>query len=413
MSENNVKKPELLMPAGSPELLRVVIEYGADAVYLGDETMSLRAKAKNFTIPEIKEAIRYAHERGVKVYVAANIFAHNKDLRNAMKLFLLLKPTPPDALIISDPGVFSLAKSLVPEIPVHISTQANNTNFGTYMFWHEQGVNRVVAARELTLEELKEIREQTDDMEIEAFVHGAMCISYSGRCLISNFLTGRDANQGACTHPCRWSYALMEEQRPGEYMPVFEDERGTYLYHSKDLCMIDSIPELIDAGIASFKVEGRMKNALYAATVARAYRMAIDDYFEDPEKYYKNLDWYEDEVRKITNRSYCTGFYFGAPGPEGQVYDSSEYFKEYTYLGTIETGEDGRPYFIQKNKFLVGDSIEVIRPDGTNTPVKVLGLKNEAGESVDSAPHASEKLYPDLGIELKPYDIMRMKTKED
>ena len=403
-----MKKPELLMPAGSLENLKVAITYGADAVYLGDETMSLRAMAHNFTIDEIREGVKWAHERGAKVYVAANIFAHNEDLAKAMKLFLLLKDIQPDGAIISDPGVFSLAQKLMPNVPVHISTQANNTNFATYDFWYNQGVRRVVSARELSLAELAEIRENIpDDMEIESFVHGAMCISYSGRCLISNFLTGRDANQGACTHPCRWSYALVEESRPGEYMPVFEDERGTYLYHSKDLCMIDHIPDLVNAGVNSFKVEGRMKNALYAATVASAYRKAIDDYFEDPDKYEANKDKYLDEVKKSSNRTFITGFYYGKPGPESQMYDGSEDYAEKTYLGTIHISDDGRPAFVQKNKFCVGDEIEVIRPGEEPITTTVKALINEKGEAVDSAPHASETLYPDLGIELKDFDMMR------
>ena len=402
-----MNKPELLMPAGSLEVLKTVITYGADAVYLGGETMGLRAKAKNFTIPEIREGVEFAHAHGAKVYITANIFAHNKDLRPAMKFFLLLKNIQPDGFIISDPGVFSLAKSLCPEIPIHISTQANNTNYGTYLFWYEQGVRRVVSARELSLNELREIRAQIpEDMEIESFVHGAMCISYSGRCLISNFLTGRDANQGECTHPCRWRYHLVEETRPGEYMPVFEDERGTYLYNSKDMCMIEHIPELIDAGITSFKVEGRMKTALYAATVARAYRTAIDDYMADPETYFRKLPWYQEEVRKCTTRKFCTGFYFGKPDQDSQIYDSNTYSKDYVYLGTIEM-EEGKPFLLQKNKFSVGEELEIMRPDGSNIPATVRAIVNEDGENQESAPHPGQKIYPDLGVELKAYDILR------
>lgn len=400
------KKPELLMPAGSPELLKVAVHYGADAVYLGDETMSLRAKAQNFSVPEIRQAVEYAHAHGVKVYVAANIFAHNSDLAKAMKLFLQLKPIQPDALIISDPGVFSLARSLVPEIPVHISTQANNTNFATYDFWYRQGVRRVVAARELTLDELASIRENIPgDMEIEAFVHGAMCISYSGRCLISSFLTGRDANQGACTHPCRWSYSLMEESRPGEYMPVEEDERGTYLYHSRDLCMVDRLDDVIASGVDSLKVEGRMKNALYAATVARAYRHAIDDLSIDPEIYRDNAPGYLEEVSKCSNRTFCTGFYYGRPGSEAQVYDSTKTRTEYVYLGTLMK-EDGRNAFIQKNKFSVGDEIELVRPDET-VSAHVLSMTDEDGASMESCPHASRKVYIELDCECRELDIMR------
>lgn len=402
-----IKKPELLMPAGSLELLKVAVNYGADAVYLGDNTMSLRAAAKNFSIDDIKEGVKYAHDRGAKVYVATNIFAHNEDLGKAMKLFLLLKNIKPDGVIISDPGVFSLAKKLIPEIPAHISTQANNTNYATYDFWYEQGVRRVVSARELSIVELKGISENIpDDMEIESFIHGAMCISYSGRCLISNFLTGRDANQGACTHPCRWSYNLVEESRPGEFMPVFEDERGTYLYHSKDLCMIDHIPELVDAGVNSFKVEGRMKNALYVATVASTYRRAIDDYFESPDKYEANKADYMKEICKSSNRTFCTGFYFGKPGPDSQLYDGSDTLTEYIYLGTI-FDDEGRSAFIQKNKFAVGDEVEILRPGEGYITATLKSLENEKGQKVESAPHASEKLYPDFGVELKPFDIMR------
>lgn len=405
------RRPELLMPGGSLELLKTAVNYGADAVYIGDETMSLRAAAQNFTVPEIREGVEYAHERGKKVYVAANIFAHNDDLAKAMKLFLQLKSIMPDGLIISDPGVFNLARKLVPEIPVHISTQANNTNFATYDFWYEAGVRRVVSARELTLSEIRQIRENIpDDMEIESFVHGAMCISYSGRCLISSFLTGRDANRGACTHPCRWSYALMEESRPGEYMPVYEDGRGTYLYHSKDLCMIEHIPDLIGAGIDSFKIEGRMKNALYLATVTAAYRRAIDDYFESPEKYEANKQSYLSEILKTGNRTFCTGFYFGDPGAEAQVYENSKNHTDYIYLGTIFT-EEGRPYFIQKNKFSAGDTIEVLRPFSAPRTAKVLSIETEGGEAVKSCPHASQKLYLTLDTELKDYDIMRMPRK--
>ena len=408
MEQRPKKKPELLMPAGSLELLKTVITYGADAVYLGGETMGLRAKAKNFTIPEMKEGIAFAHAHGAKVYVTANIFAHNKDMRPALKFMLQMKDyVKPDALIISDPGVYSLAKQVCPDIERHISTQANNTNWGTYLFWHEQGAKRVVSARELNLLELAEIRDQIpEDMEIETFVHGAMCISYSGRCLISNYLTGRDANQGACTHPCRWKYALMEETRPGEYMPVFEDERGTYLYNSKDLCMIEHVPELFDAGIDSWKVEGRMKTALYAATVARAYRQAIDDYYEDPERYYRRLEWYRQEVNKCTTRKFTTGFFFGKPDSDSQIYDNNTYSKDWVYLGTVQMDE-GRPFITQKNKFLVGDTLELMRPDGSNIPVQVLGLADEEGNSVDSAPHPGQKLFITLTTEPEEFDILR------
>ena len=299
MLENG--KPELLVPASSLEVLKVAVIYGADAVYIGGDLYGLRAKAKNFSMEEMGEGIAFAHARGKRVFVTANITAHNRDLEGIRGYFHELKEIGPDALIISDPGVFAIAREVCPEIEVHISTQANNVNFGTYLFWHQQGARRVVSARELTLEEIKEIRKNIpEELEIETFIHGAMCISYSGRCLLSNYFTGRDANLGACTHPCRWKYYLMEENRPGEYLPVEENERGTYIFNSKDLCMIEHIPDLVEAGIDSFKIEGRMKTALYVADVARTYRQAIDDYFISPELYESRREYYRQEISKCT-----------------------------------------------------------------------------------------------------------------
>ena len=401
----------MLIPAGSLDVLKTAVIYGADAVYLGGEAFGLRAKAKNFTNEEIKEGIAFAHERGVKVYITANILAHNEDLAGVEAYFEELKEIKPDALIISDPGVFAIAKRVIPDMEIHISTQANNTNYGTYLFWRQLGAKRVVSARELSLREIKEIRERIpEDMEIESFIHGAMCISYSGRCLLSNFLVGRDANQGACTHPCRWKYSIVEETRPGEYMPVFENERGTYIFNSKDLCMIEHIPEMIDAGIDSFKIEGRMKAVLYVATVARTYRKAIDDYQKDPALYQANLDWYREEIAKCTYREFTTGFYFGKPDSNAQIYENNTYVKNYTYLGTVEeVREDGCCRIEQKNKFSVGEEIEVMKPDGRNIMVTVKSITNEENEAQESAPHPKQILYVDLGTELEVYDILRRK----
>ena len=409
-----MRKTELLIPAGSLDVLKTAVIYGADAVYLGGEAFGLRAKAKNFTNEEIKEGIRFAHDHGVKVYITANILAHNDDLAGVEKYFEELKTIRPDALIISDPGVFAIARRVLPEMELHISTQANNTNYGTYLFWHQLGAKRVVSARELSLKEIREIREHIpEDMEIESFIHGAMCISYSGRCLLSNFFTGRDANQGACTHPCRWKYSVVEETRPGEYMPVYENERGTYIFNSKDLCMIEHVPEMIDAGIDSFKIEGRMKTALYVATVARTYRKAIDDYLESPEKYRANMEWYKEEIGKCTYREFTTGFYFGKPTSETQIYDSNTYVKNYIYLGTVEE-RDGRGFakIEQKNKFSVGETIEIMKPDGRNISVLVRGIYTEDGESQESAPHPKQILYIDLDGEAEQYDILRKKETE-
>ena len=380
---------ELLIPASSLEVLKIAVIYGADAVYIGGEVFGLRAKAKNFSMEDMAEGIQFAHEHGVKVYVTANILAHNGDLEGVREYFTQLKEIKPDALIISDPGIYTIAKEICPEIERHISTQANNTNYGTYQFWWNQGAKRVVTARELSLNEIAEIRKNIpDEMEIETFVHGAMCISYSGRCLLSNYFTGRDANQGACTHPCRWKYAVVEEKRPGEYLPVYENERGTYIFNSKDLCMIEHIPELIEAGIDSFKIEGRMKTALYVATVARTYRKAIDDYLTSPEKYKENMDWYLEQISNCTYRQFTTGFFFGKPSEESQIYDNNTYIKEYTYLGIVgERNGEGLYQIEQRNKFSVGEQIEVMKPDGRNIPVTVKRIVDEDGNEMESAPH--------------------------
>ena len=406
------RHPELLIPASSLEVLKTAVIFGADAVYIGGEAFGLRAKAKNFSLEDMKEGIAFAHAHDVKVYVTANILAHNGDLDGVRTYFEELKEIGPDALIIADPGVFDIAKEVCPEIERHISTQANNTNYGTYNFWYRQGASRVVSARELSLQELKELRAKIPaDLEIETFVHGAMCISYSGRCLLSNYFTGRDANQGACTHPCRWKYAVVEETRPGEYMPVYENERGTYIFNSKDLSMIEHIPELIDAGIDSLKIEGRMKTALYVATVARTYRKALDDYQKDPELYRKNMPWYLDQISNCTYRQFTTGFFFGKPDSESQIYDSNTYIKEYTYLGIVGEVKDGLIQIEQRNKFSVGETIEIMKPDGRNVEAKVVRIVNQDGEEQENAPHPKQILFVELSEQADVYDLLRRQEK--
>ena len=403
------RKLELLIPASNLEVLKVAVMYGADAVYIGGEAFGLRAKAKNFSLEDMKEGIEFAHARGCKVYVTANILAHNYDLEGAREYFQELKQIGPDALIISDPGMFTIAKEVWPEVDIHISTQANNTNYLTYQFWWKQGAKRVVSARELSLKEIRQIRDNIpDEMEIESFMHGAMCISYSGRCLLSSFMAGRDANRGECTHPCRWKYSVVEEQRPGQYMPVYENERGTYIFNSKDLCMIEHIPEMLDAGIDSFKIEGRMKTALYVATVARTYGLAIDEYLKDPELYRSRIPFYKSEISKCTYRQYTTGFFFGKPDENTQIYDTNTYVKEYTYLGVVgEINSSGLYGIEQRNKFSVGEEIEVMKPDGDNITVTVKRITDESGKDMESAPHPKQKLFVDLGIKLDEYDILR------
>lgn len=407
-----MREPELLVPASSLEVLKVAVIFGADAVYIGGEAFGLRAKAKNFSMEDMGEGIAFAHARDVKVYVTANILAHNEDLEGVRKYFEELKNIKPDGLIISDPGVFQIAKEVCPEIERHISTQANNTNYGTFNFWYQQGAKRVVTARELSLEEIRSIRTHIpDDLEIETFIHGAMCMSYSGRCLLSNYLTGRDANRGACTHPCRWKYSIVEESRPGEYMPVYENERGTFIFNSKDLCMIEHLPDILNAGIDSLKIEGRMKTALYVATVARTYRKAIDDYRKDPELYQQNMPWYQEQISNCTYRQFTTGFFYGKPTDEAQIYDNNTYIQEYIYLGII--GErDERGYYSteQRNKFCVGEEIEIMKPDGRNIPATVRAIFDDEGNPMESAPHSKQKLWIDLTHEMDAFDILRKKA---
>lgn len=404
-----IKRPELLIPASSLEVLKLGIRYGADAVYIGGDLYSLRAKAKNFSKEEMTEGIKYAHEHEKKVYITANITAHNKDLEGVSNYFKELKEIKPDALIISDPGVFMIAKKVCPEIEIHISTQANNVNYADFNFWYNLGAARVVSARELSMSELSEIRKNIpSDKEIETFIHGAMCMSYSGRCLLSNYMTGRDANQGACTHPCRWKYYLVEENRPGEYMPVEENDRGTYIFNSKDLCMIDHIPELIKSGIDSFKIEGRMKTALYVATVARTYRKAINDWLDSPETYEKNKSWYSKEIRKCTYRKYTTGFFFGKPDENSQIYDNNTYITGCKYLGYIDRVEpDGVAVFEQKNKFAVGDIIEIMKPDGRNFEGTVINMWDEEGMEISVCPHPQSIIKIKFDVPVEKMDIMR------
>lgn len=406
----NKIKPELLAPAGDLEKLKIAVLYGADAVYIGGEAYSLRAKAKNFDKEAMAEGIRFAHEHGAKVYVTANIFAHNADFEGMADYFKEIYELGADAVLISDLGVFAVAREAAPDLEIHVSTQANNTNYQSARMWYQLGARRVVVARELSLREIREIREKIPaDMEIEAFVHGAMCISYSGRCLLSNYLSGRDANKGACAHPCRWKYHLVEETRPGEYMPIEENERGTYIYNSKDLCMIDHIPDLIDAGVVSLKIEGRMKTPFYVGTVIKAYRQAIDDYFEDPAKYEQKREYYLDEVSKASHRDYTTAFYYGRPDGNQQVYTNNSYIRPYDFIGVVQEASDAEGYawIEQRNKFSVGEEIEVMPAKGPSFSMTVTEIYNEAGESVESAPHPQEKLRVNFSQPVQPFDMMR------
>lgn len=389
-----MNKLELLAPAGDLEKLKIAVDYGADAVYFGGELFSLRAGAGNLTIDEIREGVAYAHEHDCKCHMALNIIAHNEDLEPLKEYVQTLQGIPIDAFIVSDPAVIMLLRETFPDAQIHLSTQANTTNYLTASMWHQFGVQRIVLARELTMDEIREIRTKTPpELELEAFVHGAMCISYSGRCLLSNFMTGRDANRGACAHPCRYKYRLEEEKRPGEYWPVEEDARGTYIFNSKDLCMLQHIPELAEAGIASLKIEGRMKSIFYIAHVVKAYRQAIDAYYADPEHYQYNEDWFR-ELCKASHREFTTGFYFHKPNAEDQNYLTSDYTRDYSFVGLVKDydAETGIATVEQRNKMSVGDTVEVFGPTGDYFTQTIGSMTDEEGTPVDSAPHPQQIL---------------------
>ncbi len=390
-----MKKVELLAPAGNLYKLKIAIKYGADAVYIGGEAFSLRTAADNFTPEEMAEGIKYAHDRGKKVYVTANIIPHNRDLKEMEKYFKEIYEMGADAVLVSDLGAFNLCKKAAPQLEIHISTQANNTNYATVQSWYEMGAKRVVLAREMTLAEAREIKDNiSSDCELEVFMHGAMCVSYSGRCLLSNYMTARDSNYGACSHPCRWNYALMEEKRPGEYMPVFENERGTFIMNSKDLCMIEHIPELIGSGIASLKIEGRVKSEYYVATIVGAYRKAIDKYYENPAEYKFDSTWY-DEIKKVSHRDYYTGFFFGIPDTGAQIYGSSSYIRECDLIGIVQDYDEktGLAKVSQRNRFFLGDEIEIMQPGEDYFTQKVEVLKDEKMTDIEVANHAAMTVY--------------------
>ncbi len=410
------RKIELLAPAGDLEKLKIAVLYGADAVYLGGTSFSLRAKAKNFDTEQMREGIEFAHAHGAKVYITCNIFAHNEDFDKMADYFRELKELGADAILVADPGVFALARKTVPDLDVHISTQANNTNYHTALFWKELGAKRIVMARELSLREIGDISKNIpEDLEIEAFVHGAMCISYSGRCLLSNYLSGRDANKGACSHPCRWKYFVTEANRPGEYMPLVEEENGTYIFNSKDLCMINHIPKLIKAGIMSLKIEGRIKTAFYVGTVVRVYREAIDDYLKSPELYESKKDYYIQEVAKASYRGFTTGFYYGKPSQNEQIYTTSAYIRNYDFIGMVKEYDSNTGFAVieQRNKFNVGDEVEFISPNGGLVKQIVEEMYTLDGERVESAPHPQQLLRLRVDGPVKTFDMMRKEAEED
>lgn len=403
-------KFELLAPAGDLEKLKIALIYGADAVYFGGEMFSLRAGAGNLSLEDIKEGLAFAHDMGKRCYMTLNIFAHNEDIEPLTEYLETVKDLGIDGFIISDPGIVDLVQEIIPDAEIHLSTQANMTNYRTANFWNKMGVKRLVLAREMTFEEIEKIRKNIpEDMELEAFVHGAMCISYSGRCLLSNFMIERDANRGMCAHPCRWKYQLVEEKRPGEYYPVEEDERGTYIMNSRDLCMIEYMDKIIESGITSAKIEGRMKSIFYVATIVHAYRQAIDRYFEDPENYTFD-EKLMTEVKKVSHREFTTGFYFDKPTNKDQNYQTSAYTREYSFIGLVKgyEPETGMAIVEQRNKMNLGDTIEIFGPDIEFFEQELTEMYDlETGEPVSSAPHPQQMLKIKVAQPVKPNYILR------
>ena len=415
MTDFTNKRPaiELLAPAGDMEKLKTAVYYGADAVYFGGEMFSLRAGAGNLSVPEIREAMDFLHARGARGYMTINIYPHNEHLNLLRNYLMEIKDIPVDAFLVSDPGVMTILKEIIPDAEIHLSTQANTTNYMTARFWASMGVKRIVTAREMSLKEIREMRDQLpDEVEIESFVHGAMCISYSGRCLMSNFMTGRDANMGACTHPCRWKYSIVEEKRPGEYYPIEEDSHGSYIMNSRDLCMLDGIPDLAAAGVSSLKIEGRMKSAYYVATVVSAYRTALDHYLADPDNYQYDPAWFT-ELCKASHREFTHGFYYNKPSAEDQNYQSSDYIREYSFVGMVKGVEPETGFALdeQRNKFSIGDEIEIFGPGVPFTKEVITEMYNQEGEPVESAPHPQQIIKLKLSTPVKENYILRMKKQ--
>lgn len=404
--------PELLAPAGNLEKLKIAVLYGADAVYVGGKSYSLREAANNFTVEELKKGLDFAHQRGVKVYVTVNLIPHNDDLEGLPEYIKELEQIGVDAIIVADPGVLDIVQEVASQLEVHLSTQANNVNWRSVNFWASQGVNRVILARELSLNEIKDINQKVK-IGTEAFIHGAICISYSGRCLLSNYMINRDANRGECAHSCRWKYTLMEEERPEEYYPIYEDDQGTYIFNSKDLCMIEHISELMDIGLDSLKIEGRMKSLHYVATVTRTYRQALDEWSKNSDDYQFKEEWLK-ELKKISHRHYATGFYLGKPGPESQNYESSAYSRGYDFMGIVQDyfPEDGEAVIEVRSKFFVNDVVEFFGPETEPFVEELEYIKNEEGELIEDAPHPHQLITVKVKNPVQKYDLVRREKEE-
>lgn len=397
---------EILSPAGNFDKLKTAVQYGADAVYCGIGKFSLRTAADNFTFDELCEGIDFAHKNGCKVYITANAIPHEGDLESFRSICEQSIAANADALIISDLGAFDIASEYKNKIALHVSTQASNTNSRSMNVWHKMGASRIVLARELSFDEIREIRKNiSPELELEMFVHGAMCMSYSGRCLISNYLTARDSNRGACAQPCRWKYYLTEEKRPGEYMQITEDDNGTFLFNSKDLCLINHLPEIAQLGVNSLKIEGRMKSSYYAAIVTKAYRQALDDYYKNPSA---PIDpYYYEELCKVSHRDYYTGFSFGKPDKDGQIYGYNSYIRDCDIVGVVVKNCGDYSIVEQRNKFYDGDELEIVPPVERFFVQKIEGLCDENGNRIESAPHSKMLLRIKIDRDVPPGTIIR------
>lgn len=408
-----MKKPELLAPAGTLEKLKMALIYGADAVFMAGKEFGLRAFGGNFDNDQLKEGIEFAHSLQKKAYVTVNIFPHNEDLIALPDYIKFLYENHTDAVIVADLGVYRIVREIAPNLPIHISTQANNTNWSSVLCWQELGASRVVLARELSLTEIDQIREKVN-VELEAFVHGAMCISYSGRCLMSNYFADRDANRGQCAQSCRWKFNLVEETRPGEYYPVMEDERGTYIFNSKDLCLLPHLPELIKSGLDSFKIEGRMKSVHYVATVVKIYREAIDAYVADPERFTIQTEWLE-ELQKISHRAYTTGFYFNKATEQDQIYTSSSYDQTHDFIGLVKSydASTGMAIVEQRNNMKIGQQIEIMQPKHANFGQVISEMFDMAGQPINVAPHPQQLIMMPMSQPVREFAMLRRKVKDD
>lgn len=409
-----MKKPELLAPAGDLNKLIYAVLYGADAVYIGGEQFSLRTASANFTPAEMKQGVEFAHNKGARVYVACNAVPHNDEIKLFPEYLKTLVDCGVDAVIVTDPGMFALVRKLAPEMEIHISTQASTVNYEACNFWHQMGAKRIVLGREVSLDEIAEIRSRIpEDLEIESFVHGAMCMAHSGRCLLSDFLTGRSSNRGNCAQPCRWKYAVMEETRPGEYFPIEENDHGTFIFNSKDMCMIEHVPELIRAGVDSFKIEGRVKTEFYVASVVQAYRNAIDACFDDITYYSENIDKFSEEVNKVSHREYYTGFYYGYQGEKGQNYKNSSYIRDWELIAVVKGYDTAKKRLIvsERNKFNAGETVEILEAGKKPYTFTIEKMYNDKGEFILSAPHAEMQVEIECDHPVGPYSFIRRMAK--